>query len=164
MPSGYGSSYLVYADYTGKSFDIPWSFTEKQKVSGLKASGTTNVSSMGAAPYATVKPIDGMGTGEFITGDGAVLSTNGIIANAIVNGTDYSIFSDDDQTKVKAMLNADSDANIRLTTYETELGEGSAPNGVDFPVISISDTTNYKDYFNAYAHVITNTPSDKDYF
>ena len=164
MPSGYGSSYLVYADYTGKSFDIPWSFTEKQKVSGLKASGTTNVSSMGAAPYATVKPIDGMGTGEFITGDGAVLSTNGIIANAIVNGTDYSIFSDDDQTKVQAMLNADSDANIRLTTYETELGEGSAPNGVDFPVISISDTTNYKDYFNAYAHVITNTPSDKDYF
>lgn len=164
MPSGYGSSYLVYADYTGKSFDIPWSFTEKQKVSGLKASGTTNVSSMGAAPYATVKPIDGMGTGEFIIGDGAVLSTNGIIANAIVNGTDYSIFSDDDQTKVKAMFNADSDANIRLTTYETELGEGSAPNGVDFPVISISDTTNYKDYFNAYAHVITNTPSDKDYF
>lgn len=164
MPSGYGSSYLVYADYTGKSFDIPWSFTEKQKVSGLKTSGTTNVSSMGAAPYATVKPIDGMGTGEFITGDGAVLSTNGIIANAIVNGTDYSIFSDDDQTKVQAMLNADSDANIRLTTYETELGEGSAPNGVDFPVISISDTTNYKDYFNAYAHVITNTPSDKDYF
>ena len=164
MPSGYGSSYLVYADYTGKSFDIPWSFTEKQKVSGLKASGTTNVSSMGAAPYATVKPIDGMGTGEFITGDGAVLSTNGIIAKAIVNGTDYSIFSDDDQTKVQAMLNADSDANIRLTTYETELGEGSAPNGVDIPVISISDTMNYKDYFNAYAHVITNTPSDKDYF
>ena len=164
MPSGYSGSYLVYADYTGQSFDVDWSFTEKQNASGLKASGTTNVSSLGAAPYATVKPIAGMGTGEFLTSDGAVLSDGGIIANKILSETDYSIFSTDDKTKVQTMLSADADANIRLTTYETEMGANTAPGGVDFPVISISDTTDYKDYFNAYAHVVTNTPDDKDYF
>lgn len=167
----FSNSYLVFADYNNISDTINWDFKKGQTVSGLKGSSTNNVSSMGAAPYATVEDQGKMGANEIITGDSAVLdksltsdnNKDKIVAKAIINGNDYSVFDDDAKTKVSNLLNADEDANLKLTTYLTEFGDDSLPEGVDdFPIIAVSQTASITVDLNAYANVVTNT--SKNYF
>lgn len=171
MPANFGSSYLVFADYNSTCSNIKWSFDTSRRASGLKKSDTKNVSSMGAAPYATVEGQGKMGAAEIITGDSAVLNTSltsdnnrdKIIAKAIISHNDYSVFDANAKATVSSLLNADEDANLKLTTYLTEFGDDSLPEGVDdFPIIAVSQTASITKDLNAYANVVTNT--NKNYF
>lgn len=171
MPANFGSSYLVFADYNSACSNIEWSFDTSQKASGLKKSDTKNVSSMGAAPYATVEGQGKMGAAEIITGDSAVLdksvvsdtNKDKIIAKKILAGSDYGVFSSENKTTVENLLNAAEDAGVKLTTYLTEFGDDSLPEGVDdFPIIAVSQTASITKDLNAYANVVTNT--NKNYF
>ena len=171
MPASFGSSYLVFADYNSACSNIEWNFDTSQNVSGLKKSDTKNVSSIGDAPYATVEDQGKMGAAEIIMGDSAVLDSSitsdnnrdKIVAKAIISHNGYSVFDANAKATVSSLLNADEDANMKLTTYLTEFGDDSLPEGVDdFPIIAVSQTASITGDLNAYANVVTNT--NKNYF
>ena len=168
---------FVFADYLGKcNKNVS---AESAQKSGLNYSAENHVD-MPLYPFVNVYPHSSFGTGEFITGDGAVLcketnsegtGKNTMAAKILADikaGTDsrrYTTFSDDaiiGENTIEYYLNrpADEDCN-RISTYQTETG--NLPDGVDdFAVIEISnsdkdETTNL---LSRYIQLVTNTATD----
>lgn len=168
---------FVFADYLGKCNENV-SAVSAQK-SGLNYYPENHVD-MPLYPYVNVYPHSSFGTGEIITGDGAVLceeeNSNGTGKNTIAakvladisdinNSRRYTTFSDDvinGENKIGYYLerSADEDCN-RISTYNTETG--NLPDGVDdfaVIVISNSDTNETTNLLSRYIQLVTNTATD----
>lgn len=168
---------FVFADYLGKCNENV-SAVSAQK-SGLNYYPENHVD-MPLYPYVNVYPHSSFGTGEIITGDGAVLceeeNSNGTGKNTIAakvladisdinNSRRYTTFSDDvinGENKIDYYLerSADEDCN-RISTYNTETG--NLPDGVDdfaVIVISNSDTNETTNLLSRYIQLVTNTATD----
>lgn len=153
--------------------------TANPGVSGLNKGTTVD---MPRYPYVNVNPQSSMGTGEVISGDGAVLYSNDVpdftgtgkktMAAKIYadisdsnNTRRYTTFSDLDIVsgkKINEYMNcAVTTDGDRISTYGTE--KGSLPNGVlDFPVIVIANHTDEEttNLINRYIQLVTNTATD----
>ena len=153
-------------------------------VSGLNAA--SNVT-MPKYPFVNINPQSDMGTGEIISGDGAVLydSTvtgyNGKTGDKTMAAKIYSELLDTTNTRryttfvdtaIKGTNTIDNYLKhspgvdgTRISTYFTEKGytQSTAPNGVkDFAVIVINDSDNAEttELINRYIQLVTNTSTD----
>lgn len=168
---------FVFADYLGNCNENV--SAESEQKSGLNYSPENHVD-MPLYPYVNVYPHSSFGTGEIITGDGAVLceeeNSNGTGKNTIAakvladisdinNSRRYTTFSDaviSGENTIKYYLNRSSDEDCnRISTYKTETG--NLPDGVDdfaVIVISNSDTNETTNLLSRYIQLVTNTATD----
>ena len=160
-------SYIIDADYMNVSM------TDGHGTS--MAVGFDNGTNVGEGarreyfPYVTVSPDIITGKPSLLTGDGVSIVNGSPLASTIVSerkGTaadgriKYSNVPDADIERVQGMLDG-TDSDIKITTYDSEMGLPAAyenNDGEDFPIIAIGGAkTDYNDYINAYIRTLTNT-------
>lgn len=144
--------------------------TSTPGVSGLNQGSTVD---MPKYPYVNINPQSSMGTGEIISGDGAVLYGQNVSMAAKIyselgdtnNTRRYTTFDDTDITpgkKIGDYLSASPGfEGDKITTWKTEIG--STPSGVeDFAMIVIAneDAAETTALINRYIQLVTNTATD----
>lgn len=170
---------FVFADYSGKCNE---NVSANSVKSGLNYS-TDNHVDMPRYPYVNVYPQSAIGTGEIISGDGAVLYDTSSPVNSKATGSKtmaakilndisnstisrrYTTFPDaviSDTNTIKYYLerSVDEDCN-RISTYKTETG--NLPEDVDdFAVIVISHSGQEEitNLIKSYIQLVTNTSTD----
>ena len=177
-----GDSYIIDADYTNIS-------TTNNHGSAM-AFGFTNGTNVGPGassdiqknyfPYVTVSPKIAAGNANFLTGDGMNLTSiddkSYPLAKLITTESDgttsnnrvaYTNVSSSDINLVKTLISRGEDSttdyNIKLTTYDKEIGlpnDYKANGGQDFPIIAVNGDDNFNNYINAYIRTLTNTTDD----
>lgn len=181
------SASFVFADYDGKSKGesvTDEETGEEQTVypTGVSSYNDTDNVSMPEYPYVNINPQSSMGSGEIISGDGAVLYDeavdgfsgtgsktmaariysqlgNDTIARRYMTFSNTAIIGDD---KINAYMNHDLKYDgDRISTYKTEKGLPS--NAVDdFAVVVIANAkdTETTALINRYIQLVTNTATD----
>ena len=161
---------LATASFVFASYDED-SNTNTSNVSGFNYNAATHVE-MPKYPYINVNPKSGMGTNEYITGDGAALYNGAPMAKKIctdLSDTDntrrYTTF--DSITNGRSEIGAYLDPSLeetanRITTYKTATGTQNDNTYDDFAVIVItnSDNAEITKLINRYIQLVTNTTKD----
>ena len=167
---------FVFADYTGQCNNY-----SGNSVSNYKEQGVTNVP-MPKYPYVNINPQISMGSGEYISGDGAVLGSdvsgftgtgkNTLAAKIFADISDtsntrrYTTFNNADivsGTTIDDYMNRSiNDDGDRISTYAIEKGSLPAGTNNNFAVVVIANQTNSEttNLINRYIQLVTNTATD----
>ena len=182
--------YIVCADYMGTCTDTEEVTDEETNntvtvSTANKAFASTALKDIGSLsevgpgantdyfPYAATNPKTMMGSTYFLTSDGQYVDINGstritaiqkIIEDLGVSVSSYnnkSTYSTAEvSSAVSVYLSADDDADVRINTYENEMG---LPNSSvdDFTVLALGGNKNdYTTEINNYIKMLTNTTAD----
>lgn len=144
--------------------------TSTPGVSGLNQGSTVD---MPKYPYVNINPQSSMGTGEIISGDGAVLYGQNVSMAAKIyselgdtnNTRRYTTFADTDITtgkKIGDYLSASpSSEGDKISTWENETGtELTDVNDFAMIVIANEDAAETTALINRYIQIVTNTATD----
>jgi hypothetical protein len=187
--SNFSNASFVFADYEGECRgSIPEGETEREyptDISGFNYSAGTHVD-MPKYPYVNINPQSSMGTGEIISGDGAVLygsDVNGftgtgaetmaakIYSERNTSGTARQYYktyatADDpinDGDTINAYMNkSTTDDGDRISNYYDEKGYTTPQSYDNFACIVIANniTEETTALINRYAQLVTNTTTD----
>ncbi len=168
-----GTASFVFADYDGASEGTTVNNVTTYPTRVSTFNNTYNVE-MPKYPYININPQSSMGTGEIISGDGAVLYGQNVSMAAKIyselgdtnNTRRYTTFVDTEITttgkKIGDYLRASPGfEGDKITTWKTEIG--STPSGVeDFAMIVIAneDAAETTALINRYIQLVTNTATD----
>lgn len=173
------SSFFVFADYMNTSASDITAGTGYASTFGVTSANTVadtdNNISYPSAPYVNTAPHMGMGTNEYITGDGASIGKAGEIYKDIKTGTsnrkyaigsaavtDSSVGNATDATTLANYINDDGtykNGAFKISRASVELG--TLPTGVeDFAILVINDdaekTNDITPFIKSYIRLITN--------
>ncbi len=164
---GNASNFFVFADYMNTSADDTAAASHASSFNG----GSATVDQP-EAPFLTVNPRTGMGTAEYITGDGASIGKASDIYKDRTSNRSYTIGEtpdpsfDSTETTDKAVLekyiNADgtyTNGVFRISTASAEFGS-ALPSGIDFAMLVINDDSDkaadITPFIKSYIRLVTN--------
>lgn len=173
-----GSPFIVYADYTAQNM------TANKNTKSISSFGNEkNITDQNKAPYLTINPTCQMGNGEYISGDGAYLFSEGfagyenytsgksaaarIYADYAADtkpNRAYTVTMDkvNDNTSNPDMgtffKQASDSNNFKISTWNTEMG--AKPGVDDFTLLVVNDANNPESttfLIDNYIRLMTNT-------
>lgn len=183
--SGNATTSFVFADYTGvcESYDTINNPVSSLNCADHSSTSTTHVE-MPKYPYVNISPQSSMGTGEYISGDGAVLfgsNVSGftgtgsktmaakIYSEHLTSGTAkqyYNTYVDtavSGSDKINAYMNrSTTDDGDRISNYYDEKGFDTAQSFANFACVVIANNNENEttELINRYAQLVTNTTTD----
>lgn len=85
--------------------------------------------------------------------------SNTVDIPALTNPQVYGAVTSDDLSLIEGIFNTDSNADVFLTTYDTEVGLPANYSGDDFPILAVGgrQSNDYTDEITAYIRLLTNT-------
>ena len=176
---------FVFADYEGACIGtIPEGETEREYPTDISTFNNDNNVTMPKYPYVNINPQSSMGTGEYISGDGAVLFGSAVSGftgtgsktmaakiysernNSGATKQYYSTYVDtaiNNGSTINAYMNRSVDADgDRISNYYAEKGYDTPQAYDNFACIVIANNTTPEttDLINRYAQLVTNTTTD----